>query len=359
MIKNKLDYKLVNICLITLIIYFLYKTGNLWTGVLGKIGAIFLPFLFGFAIAYAVHPFLERMIDKKIPKWLGIGIIVFVILALIAFVIYIVTTVLVGQLSNLFDSILKFLTNLSKMEFEINVSGLQTSLEGAFKDILSNIGTYVSNGTINLINTSLNVISKFFIGFAAFIYFLIDMDKIRESIKKILRKRSTRIYNYVAQLDDQMKKYLSGLIKITLISVFEYWIAYSIIGHPNALLLGFLAGIANLIPYFGGILVNILAAITAFVVGPIMFIKTLITFFICSTLDSYLINPAVYGKTNSIHPLLVIFALFAGSIVFGIMGVFISFPVAILIVTTYKSFKGDISKKVKETTKKRIKENID
>ena len=104
-------------------------------------------------------------------------------------------------------------------------------------------------------------------------------------------------------------------------------------------------------PYFGGIGVNIIAAITAFVVSPSLLVKTIIAFAILSSIDSYVINPTVYGKTNSIHPLITIIALFAGGIIFGITGVFISFPLAIIAVTTYKYFKDDIAlniKKVKE-----------
>lgn len=359
MLKNKIDYKLVNLAIIALIIYLMYHTGNLWIGITNKAIKIIVPFLFAFAAAYAVHPFLEKMQEKKIPKALGVFIIVFLILAIIAFVIYIVSTVLVGQLASLFDGILSFVNSLSKMEFDINVSGLQESLSDIFKTILSDIGTYVSNGTINLINTSLDLLSKFFVAFAGFVYFLIDMDKIRNGIKKFLKRRSIRAYAYVASLDNQMKRYLNGLVKVIIISFVEYSIAYSIIGHPNALLLGFLAAVANLIPYFGGIATNIVAAITAFVVSPIMFIKTLVTFFICSTLDSYLINPTVYGKTNSIHPLIVILSLFAGGIMFGIMGIVISFPLAIIIVTTYKFFRSDIASKARNIKKKNKKETVD
>jgi predicted PurR-regulated permease PerM len=126
------------------------------------------------------------------------------------------------------------------------------------------------------------------------------------------------------------------------------------IGHPNAILLGFLAGIANLIPYFGGIGCNIVAAITAFVVSPGLFVRTIIAFFLLSSVDSYVINPAVYGKTNSIHPLITIFAMFAGGAIFGIVGIFIAFPIAIIIVATYKFYKEDISdgiEKIKENSK--------
>ena len=73
-----------------------------------------------------------------------------------------------------------------------------------------------------------------------------------------------------------------------------------------------------------------------------MFVKTVIAFFLLSMLDSYLIGPKVYGKTNNIHPLIVIIAVFAGGILFGIMGIVISLPVAIIILTTYRFFEKDI-----------------
>ena len=50
------------------------------------------------------------------------------------------------------------------------------------------------------------------------------------------------------------------------------------------------------------------------------------------------------------HPLVTIIALFAGGILFGILGVFISFPLAIIIVTTYKYYKDDITRNIKKVT---------
>ena len=348
MLKNKLDYKLVNLALITLIVFLLYQTGHLWTGVLGKILEITLPFLFAFAIAYALHPFLQMMQDKKIPKWMGITIIVVIILLLIFLVGYLITTVMLGQLSSFFSNIMKFVNSIQNSRLDL--AGLETSLAGTFKTILSNFGTYVSDGAINLIDSSLSLISTLFIVFASFIYFLIDMDTIREEVKFFFKKKSKKTYSYVRTLDIEMKKYLNGLVQIIVITLIEYTLVYTIIGHPNAILLGFLAAIANLIPYFGGMIVNGVAAITAFVVSPSLLIKTVIAFAILSSVDSYIINPTVYGKTNSMHPLVTIMALFAGGILFGILGVFISFPLAIIIVTTYKHYKEDITRNIKKVT---------
>lgn len=352
MIKNKLDYKLVNIALVVLIVFLLYQTGHLWMGITNKILSIGLPFLFAFAFAYALYPFLQKLQEKKIPKWLGITIIICLIIGLAVLVIYLITTVMLGQLSSLFGSIMEFISSLQQNNFDLNLAGLESSLSDTFKTILTNFGTYVSDGAINLIDSSLGLISQIFIILASFVYFLIDMDKIREEIRFFFSKRSRKSFNYVKKLDDEMKNYLSGLIQIVIITLIEYTLVYTIIGHPNAILLGFLASIANLIPYFGGIAVNIVAAITAFVVSPSLLIKTIIAFAILSAVDSYVINPTVYGKTNSIHPLVTIIALFAGGILFGILGVFISFPLAIIIVTTYKYYKDDITKNIKKVKSK-------
>lgn len=348
MFKNKINFKLINVAIVVLIVFLLYQTGNLWIGLTNKILDIGLPFLFAFAIAYAVYPFLQKMIDKKIPKWLGIGIIVFLILGLATLVIYLITTVMIGQLSSLFSSIIEFINTLGEKNFDFNFVGLESTLTDTFKNILSNLGTYVSDGAINIIDSSLGAISTIFIVFASFIYFLIDMDKIREEIKFFFKKKSNKTFKYVKMLDDEMKNYLNGMVQVIIISLVEYTLVYTIIGHPNAILLGFLAAVANLVPFFGGIAVNIVAAITAFVVSPTLLIRTIIAFVLLSAVDSYVINPTVYGKTNSIHPLVTIIALFAGGIIFGLLGVFISFPLAIIIVTTYKYYKNDITKNIKK-----------
>ena len=77
--KDKLNYKLVNVALIALIIFLLYQTGNLWTGVIGNFFKIMMPFIIAFVIAYALYPFLKYLESKKIPK----GIAIFILIALI------------------------------------------------------------------------------------------------------------------------------------------------------------------------------------------------------------------------------------------------------------------------------------
>ncbi len=350
MIKNKLDYKLVNTALVVLIIYLMYHTGYLWIGIFSKIIKIIFPFFLSFVLAYALYPFLKWLIEHKIPKGLGVIIIISIILIIMALIISMVVPLLAEQLGSFFDAIMAFIRQVSD-RFEIDSQAVQKVLDNGFDNIIANVSKHVSNGAIKIINVSLAYISTGLIIFSAAIYFLLDMKKIRSSVKKYLMKKSKRIYRYIAILDNEMKNYLSGIIKVMIITMFEYSIAYFIIGHPNAILLGMLATIGTLIPYFGGIATNIVAAVTSFVVSPALFVRTCITFVILSGVDSYLINPYVCGKTNNVHPLIVIFSVFAGGIIFGTFGVMISFPVAVIIIATYKFFKADINDKISDIKK--------
>ena len=351
MMKDKLDFKLINTALLVLIIDLLYQTGNLWTGAIGKILTITGPFIFAFAFAYAIYPLLKYLQANKIPKSLAIFMILFLIIGIIVIMGVLIAPLLFEQLGSLFNGIITFLKQIS-IDYDLNIGGLQDSLSKTFNEIIVSLGKLVSDGAINVIGVSLSYISTFIIALSATIYFLIDMDKIREKIKKQLKRKKGKTFRYIKTLDIEMKNYLTGFMKIVVITFFEYTLTFLIIEHPNALLLGFLAAIASLIPYFGGMITNIIAAITAFVISPTLFFKTVIAFLVLSALDGYAINPLVYGKTNQIHPLIVIISVFAGGTLFGVIGIIISLPVAILILATYKFYKTDIYEMIDEVKEK-------
>lgn len=357
MIKNRLDYKLINLALIAVIAYLLYKTGDLWISIFNKAGTIIFPLLVGFVVAYALYPGLKYLIDKKIPKGLGIFMLMAFIIGLIILIIVLLVPMLSKQLVSLFDMIIVFIKDIS-VDYNVNFGELQSTITETLNQIITNLGKYVSDGAVKTINTSISVISNLFIVIASSIYLLIDMDKIRLKIKIYLKKKSKRVYSYVVLLDQELRNYLKGFFRIVFISFFEYVLVYTIVGHPNALLLGFLSSIGNFVPYFGGLAVNVIAAITAFSISKALFIKVIIALVLLSALDAYVINPFVYGKTNKVHPLIVITSVFAGGILFGIIGIVIALPVSILIITTFKYYEDSISEKIEDLgVKKRGRKN--
>ncbi len=348
MIKNKLDFKLINLALIAIICFFVYQSGALWLGILDKVLKIFLPLLAGFVIAYALYPILETLIKHRVPKGLGVGIIIVIIIAIIATILVLLVPLLSNQILSLIDSLIVFIKEVSA-NFNIDLGNFGDTLMNTFNQIITNVGKFVSDGAVKTINTSINVITNIFIALASSVYFLLDMDKIRRSIKAFLAAKSKKLYEYVALLDKEIKNYIKGFLILVCISFFEYTLIYYIIGHPNALLLGFLSGLGNFIPYFGGILVQVIGVITGFTISPSLGLTVIIVTLITSLIDSYVLNPLVYGKSNQVHPIVVIAAVFGGGILFGFIGIIIALPLSIIAITSFKFY--EVNRKVLENVK--------
>ena len=343
--NNKINYKLLNILLVILIICLLYWISGLWIGIFEKIIAIIFPFLLAFAVAYALYPFSKKIINLGIPKWLSIGIIYFILIGSIILIGIVVVPMFYDQVVLFLSNISAVITDISS-KYEIDLGVIQTSFSEISKDLLKDIGSHISDGAITIVNTSISVITNLIIVVIVSVYFLYDMEDIRKNIKKKLKSKKNRSYNYIKRLDCEVNNYFSGLLKNILIQFFEYTIVFFLIGHPNYLILGILAAVTTIIPYFGGLVINILALVIASVVSTKLFILTLIVCIVCPNIDGYIIGPKVYGKTNKLHPLVNIFAVFAGGILGGFWGIVVSLPIAIIIIATYKFFKEDINNKL-------------
>lgn len=350
MIKKTLDYKLINIAILLLIVLVFYNLNNLFNGIFSTIFSVAGPFIFAFILAYAIEPVLDFLIKKNIPKNIAIVIIIAGFILSVIVIFALVLPVLFEQLTGLFNTIMTFLKDLIEKN-NLELGPLQKTLSSSFDDILKNTGNFISEGALGVINASMGIFTSIFVVFSAMIYFLIDMKNIRIKIKEYLFKNSLKVGNYVVLLDKQMKLYFVGFFRIILITMVEYTILYTIIGHPHALLIGVLAGLGNLIPIFGALIVNIIGVITAIAIGPALLIKTVIVLIGSSILDSYVINPLVYKKTNQVPPILILFSVFAGASLFGFIGVVASIPATIIILATYKYFKTEIDQKIEEVKK--------
>lgn len=345
MLKEKIDFKLVNLALIVFVVFIIHQTGSFWYGAFLKIFALLLPLFIAFTIAYALDPIVKWLETKNISKKLSVLTVTTGVIILFIVIFSIIFPLLFGQLTGLLNGIIEFIREITN-NLDVELGPIQETLVFNLNEIIKSVSSYVSDGAIKTLGMSMNLITVSLIVFSLAIYFLYDFEKIREFIKSYLRRRNKRLFVFSKLLDKEFRNYLQGLMKVMVIAYFEYTLAFLIIGHPQALLLGFLAAPANLIPYFGGLINNIAATITAFVVGPAMFFKTVITSMILASLDSFVINPTVYGKSNQIHPIIVIFAVYAGGSLFGPIGIFIALPTAILIISGYKFFKEDIQEKL-------------
>lgn len=346
MFENKLNYKLLNLLILISIVFLLYFIKDLWIGIVASIFKVVAPFILAFAIAYVIHPLVRKLVDAGAPRWLAILIVCILGIGLLL-IILLLTIPLIYEQSLLFLSNISVLLSELSTKYEINFGSLQSALSNLSSNLISNLGSSISNGAIGIFNSSINVVSSSIVVLCAAVYFLIDMQKIRTSIRMYFQDKSRKTKSYLIKLDEELTKYIIGMGTNILVQGIEYTIAFLLIGHPNFLILGLLSGISAIIPYFGGFVVAVISLLVSSVISTKLFILTVIISVICPILDGNVIGPKIYGKTNKLHPLIVIFAVSAGGVIAGFWGIVVSLPIAIVIKTTYNFYSKDINTKIK------------
>lgn len=351
MFSNKLNYRIINITALLLLLYIGFSNIELWWGIIAKIFSIMMPFVVAFAVAYAFTPVVKWLEKKGIRKSLSVTIVVIALVLIVVGLFAVTLPMIYDQLTLLAKMVLEVFDNVGN-KFNINLGSFEIKVEDYLNEVVKNIGNLASSTTIDILSKSIDFISKFIVGFVGFIYFLADMDKIRKWCHNILISINKRAYEYFSCLDKEIGNYLKGLAIFMIIQLFEYSILFFIVGHPNWLILGILACITTVIPYFGGLITNVIAIITASVVSTPLVIATIVICLIFPQLDGYLISPKVYGKTNNVNALITIMVVSIGGTVAGMVGIVAALPCYLLIRTTYHFFKNDLKKGmniVKET----------
>ncbi len=347
--KNKVNYNLLNILILVAIIYILFATYSWWGGILNTIWHLLIPFLISFVIAYAFHPLVKKLESKNIKRGLAIFIVVTLVILFTVGLCLLTFPLLYDQLISFTKLIGDSITNISD-KLNINFGDFEDTINNNLNIIIQDASKFVSNGAIKLVFSSISFLTNVLVIGILSVYLLAYMDRIRKSLKEFFSKFSKKTYNYVKEMDNQMTGYFKGLILIMIIQLFEYSIAFLLIGHPNWLLLGILSSVTTVIPYFGGIIVNIIALIISSVVSLPLFIATAVIAFVCPTIDGYIISPKVYGKTNNVNPIWIIVSVVIGSRIGGIIGIIVSLPLFLLIQGTVKYYKEDIIKFIKKVT---------
>jgi len=127
----------------------------------------------------------------------------------------------------------------------------------------------------------------------------------------------------------QLGGYIRGqLIDAFLVGLLSILALY-LLDVPYYILIGSLAGLANLIPYFGPIVGAVPAVVVSMMHNPSFSIVLWIAlaFAIVQLIDNILISPLVVARSVNIHPLVVIVVVLIGERLLGILGMLLAVPV--------------------------------
>jgi len=193
------------------------------------------------------------------------------------------------------------------------------------------------NRSIELIPSILPIaISLFLIPFMTF-FLLKDGRRLKKSFIQNLPNRYFEMtISLIHKIEGQLGSYIRGQMLVSLCIGVLAITVLAILGVPYFLIIGALAGVANMIPYFG----PIVGAVPAIILNVIdkgslsAALVVILAFIAIRMIDDTLVSPNILGRSLEIHPLLVIIAIFIGGEMFGIMGLLLCIPVTGIIKVT-------------------------
>lgn len=342
------------------------------TDFFGNLISILMPFFIGILIGYILY-FPSKSIEKTLEK-VKTNFIKKKARGLSVFLVYLITLLIIIIMVNfLFPILSKSVIDLANnfpTYYKNFTEFLETQPQESLlhklhlADIIKEIekfdisGLFSTDKLIEYIKGAVGVINGVFSAFVTVmvsVYVLLERRQILDLLRKIStaflsKKTCNRIEKYFGKTNEIFYKFitsqiLDGLVVGTILSI-----AMSIMGVKYAILLGFMIGVFNLIPYVGAIVgVAIALLITLLTGGLSQTIYTGIVIIILQQIDANVINPKIVGSSLRLSPLLVIFAITIGGAYFGIFGMFLAVPVATvakILVTDYLKYKNEKKKEI-------------
>ncbi|MBM3705367.1 MAG: AI-2E family transporter [Actinobacteria bacterium] len=197
---------------------------------------------------------------------------------------------------------------------------------------------FLQNATI-FTRSIVNIIITIIIGPLIGIYILKDADRLRSLFIKILpAKYKIQTSDIMDRINNVGGRYIRGQILVSVIVGVLCTLILFLLKVDFAILLGFVAGALNLIPFLGPIIGAIPAALAALFISPLKALLVILLFIGVQQLDNYVISPNVMKYQVGVHPAIMIFSLIAAGALLGPMGLLLAVPTTAIIQAVLKYY---------------------
>lgn len=305
---------------------------------------ILTPFLFGAILAYICDPLVDRLEAKKLPRTLGVLIVMLFLLGLFILLIFILVPLFQQQATTLLQRLPGYIDWLTEhaepwlarwgVQVDLDRAAIRQALmehlpeaQGLAAKALPSLKT----GGVALLNFVINLVLVPVVLF----YMLRDWDGIVAGVgHHIPRRWFDEVTSVARDIDAVLGQFLRGQLLVMMLMSVYYVTGLWIAGIDFALPIGIVSGMLVFVPYLGSTTGFVFATLA----GMLQFqslgglIPIWIVFFLGQMLEGFVVTPWLVGDRIGLHPVLVIFALLAFGQLFGFFGVLLALPASAVLV---------------------------
>jgi predicted PurR-regulated permease PerM len=315
--------------------------GLLGVWVLYRVRAILPPFILGGVVAYALDPVIDGLQARRVPRNRAIGLIFLLIVALVLLAAVVVIPTIADQAAGLADNYPRYTAAVNGYLNQAQEAlasfgarfGLRSADLSALRQRLSleHYGLQLLQAALGWLNASLSLVALLIITPVVAFWLLREYHGLgRLLLRPVPAAQRQTAVEVTTDINHLVGEYLLGVATMAgLVGLYSI-IVLVIARVPFGVLLGALTGLLSIVPYVGFPTAMVIIGITMAVTGKTwVAILVVIALHIAANIgNDYVVAPRIYAGRIGLHPLAIIFAILAGGVLFGFVGVLLAVPIA-------------------------------
>ncbi|MBZ9884315.1 AI-2E family transporter [Mesorhizobium sp. CA10] len=321
-------------------VFFWLATAVLLALFLYIFSGILLPFVAGMVLAYFLDPVADWLQRLGLSRLMATVVILIAFIVVVVLALVILVPVLATQMADFARKLPEYLTRLQSLitsfdpkwleqRFGVNAAGLRDGLNSLLTSgfsLLTAVFTSIWSSGVALVS----VVSLFVVTPVVAFYMLLDWDRMVAEVDGWVPRDHVETVRALARdINTATAGFVRGQGTLCLVLGAMYATGLTLTGLNFAILIGFFAGLISFIPYVGSLTGLVLAVGVAFVqFWPdwTMVVAVACVFFVGQFIEGNILQPRLVGKSVGLHPVWLMFALFAFGALFGFVGLLIAVP---------------------------------
>ena len=303
--------------------------------------SVLLPFVTGIIIGYLLDPWVRKFNQMGLNRTLATSLVMIIVLLIAIPALLLLLGVINEQVGRFLNALPQYIgalirklepliTDLQDKIPGLNAERIKAYLQSNMANNLKLIGK-ITQGIISGGFAVMNVISLLLITPVVAFYMLRDWDGFIKKIDGLLPRASKNsIRQQAKEIDRTLAGFIRGQLSVCLILGSFYSIGLYFVGLELGVLVGFIAGLISFIPYVGSISGFVISLGIAFAqydsIIPIL--QVIGVFAVGQFLEGNFLTPKLVGDSIGLHPVWIMFALLAGGVLLGFLGLMIAVPTA-------------------------------
>jgi predicted PurR-regulated permease PerM len=301
---------------------------------------ILLPFVAGMVLAYFLDPVADRLQRIGLSRLMATIVILFAFIVVLVLAFVILIPVLASQMADFASKLPEYLTRLQSLitsfdprwleeQFGVDANNLREGLNSLLTSgfgLLTTVFTSIWSSGVALVS----VVSLFVVTPVVAFYMLLDWDRMVTIVDSWVPRDYVQTVRAIANdINTATAGFVRGQGTLCLVLGAMYATGLTLTGLNFAILIGLFAGLISFIPYVGSLTGLVLAVGVAFVqFWPdwTMVAAVAGVFFVGQFIEGNILQPRLVGKSVGLHPVWLMFSLFAFGALFGFVGLLIAVP---------------------------------